>query len=169
MYLHAFAVSGTNLIAATDSGVYVSTNNGASWSGFNSGLPNLKVNALGVNGTDVFPGSYDNSVLIRPVSQITTGVNESRSGTPTAFSLSQNYPNPFNPTTTINYQLPMSGQVTLKVFDMLGREIATLVNDNENAGSYSAKFDGSRLASGVYFYRLQAGSFSQTKKLMLVK
>ena len=84
-------------------------------------------------------------------------------------SLSQNYPNPFNPTTLISYQLPVSGQVTLKVYDMLGREIATLVSERENAGSYSVKFDGSRLSSGVYFYRLQAGSFSQTKKLMLVK
>lgn len=84
-------------------------------------------------------------------------------------SLSQNYPNPFNPTTVINYQLPVSGKVTLKVYDLLGRELATLVNDRENAGSYSVKFDGSRLASGIYFYRLQAGSFSQTKKLMLVK
>ncbi len=88
---------------------------------------------------------------------------------PMSYSLDQNYPNPFNPTTVIHYQLPASSQVSLKVYDVLGREVASLVDARENAGAYSVTFDGNNLASGVYFYRLQAGDFSAMKKLMLVK
>lgn len=90
-------------------------------------------------------------------------------GTPTHFSLSQNYPNPFNPVTTINYQLPMSGNVTLKVFDVLGKEVASLVNEKKEAGSYTVEFSVTNLASGTYFYRLKAGDFIQTKKMIILK
>ena len=88
---------------------------------------------------------------------------------PNNFTLSQNYPNPFNPTTVISYQLSAVGNVTLKVYDVLGREVATLVNQKEAAGNYSVAFDGSKLASGVYFYRLVAGSYIAVKKLALLK
>ena len=92
---------------------------------------------------------------------------------PNLFALSQNYPNPFNPSTVISYQLPVNSQVTLKVYDMLGREVATLVNGEMKAGSYTATFNTATathvLASGVYVYRLQAGSFISTKKLILMK
>jgi hypothetical protein len=91
------------------------------------------------------------------------------SNIPDQFSLSQNYPNPFNPTTTINFSIPKSGFVTLKVFDVLGREVSTLVNETRVAGNYSVDFDGSRLSSGVYFYRIQAGDFISIKKMMLTK
>jgi len=98
-------------------------------------------------------------------------------GVPNVFQLYQNYPNPFNPSTIISYQVAVNSHVTLKVYDILGREVATLVDENKSAGSYQAKFDGSRCASGVYFYRLEArqteggqtGSFVQTKKLLLLK
>jgi hypothetical protein len=85
------------------------------------------------------------------------------------FGLAQNYPNPFNPATTISYQLAVSSHVTLKVYDVLGREVAALVDENKTAGSYQAKFDGSRFASGVYFYRLEAGSYSATRRFVLMK
>ena len=92
------------------------------------------------------------------------------------FSLSQNYPNPFNPTTTIKYTIPnvisTKGRnlfVTLKVYDVLGNEVATLVNEEKPAGSYAAKFNGSRLASGIYFYQIKAGDYTTTKKLILLK
>lgn len=88
---------------------------------------------------------------------------------PTEYKLLQNYPNPFNPSTTIKFSIPNSQFVTLKVYDMLGREITALVNEEKLAGNYEVKFDGSTLPSGVYFYRIQAGSFSQTKKLLLLK
>jgi hypothetical protein len=83
--------------------------------------------------------------------------------------LSQNYPNPFNPFTTIHYQIPSRAHVTLTVFDLLGREVATLVDGMEEPGEKRATFDGSALASGVYFYRLRAGDFVQTRKLVLVR
>jgi hypothetical protein len=88
---------------------------------------------------------------------------------PSMYKLSQNYPNPFNPTTTIEYQLPVAGHITLKVYDLLGREVATLVNEVQQADYYRVEFDGGRLASGVYFYRLHSGSYSATKRLMFLK
>lgn len=88
---------------------------------------------------------------------------------PSKFELSQNYPNPFNPSTTIRYQLPVNSNVTLKVFDMLGKEVTTLVNEQKLAGSYEVTFNADRLSSGVYYYQLKTENFVQTKKLALVK
>ncbi len=88
---------------------------------------------------------------------------------PLTYKLFQNYPNPFNPTTTIQYAIPKAEHVTLKVYDELGREVTTLVNENKEAGQYRVNFNGSNFASGIYFYRITAGSFSQAKKLMLLK
>lgn len=85
------------------------------------------------------------------------------------FELSQNYPNPFNPTTVIDYTIPKDAHVTLKIYDVLGREVETLINENEQVGRYKVNFDGARLASGVYFYRLAAGSHVITKKMLLLK
>ena len=84
-------------------------------------------------------------------------------------NLRQNYPNPFNPITTINYAISKSSLVTIKISDLLGREIKTLVNDNKNSGEYSVVFDASQLVSGVYFYQMQAGDFKETKKLVFLK
>ncbi len=88
---------------------------------------------------------------------------------PNEFKLSQNYPNPFNPSTNISFNLPASGDVSLKVYNLLGQEVAALVNGRLNSGSHTVSFDASRLASGMYIYRLQAGSHLQTKKMMLIK
>ena len=85
------------------------------------------------------------------------------------FSLLQNYPNPFNPTTTIKYSIPKKSYITLKVFDILGKEIETLVNEEKTAGNYHVEFNASNLPSGVYFYRIQAGSFNQVRKMILLK
>lgn len=99
----------------------------------------------------------------------TTGVKEGVSAVPASYTLSQNYPNPFNPTTNINYAVPQNGYVTLKVYNVLGQEVATLFSGVRHPGNYEATFDGSRFASGVYFYRLQAGNVSIIKKLVLMK
>jgi len=88
---------------------------------------------------------------------------------PDVFFLGQNYPNPFNPSTTIKYSIPDAGVVTLKVYDLLGKEVSTLVNEHQQAGTFDVSFNGSSLASGVYYYQLKSGDFTETKKLMLTK
>jgi len=88
---------------------------------------------------------------------------------PEQYVLFQNYPNPFNPITKIKYKIPELSFITLKVYDVLGSEVATLVNEEKLIGSYEFVFDGSKLSSGIYFYGLQAGSFVETKKMMLLK
>ena len=90
-------------------------------------------------------------------------------GIPAQFELSQNYPNPFNPSTTINYNLPKDGKVSIRVFDMSGKEVAVLVNEAKTAGYYSINFNASALSSGVYYYSINADNFTSTKKMMLVK
>lgn len=98
-----------------------------------------------------------------------TSVGNEFTSIPDVFALSQNYPNPFNPATVINYQLPVSSFTSLKIFDITGREVATLVNEKQNPGSYSVQFDGSNFSSGVYFYRIESNDFVQTKRMVLIK
>jgi hypothetical protein len=88
---------------------------------------------------------------------------------PQIFSLEQNYPNPFNPSTTIMYSLPVSGHVKLKVYDILGKQVAALIDKEQNRGSYEIPFDASFLPSGVYFYRLSSNKFTQTRKMIILK
>ncbi|MBK7444957.1 MAG: T9SS type A sorting domain-containing protein [Ignavibacteria bacterium] len=95
--------------------------------------------------------------------------NESIANIPAEFALGQNYPNPFNPSTTINYDLPASNFVTLKIYDLVGKEVMTLVNEKLDAGRYSATFNGSNLASGMYFYKITAGEFTFVRKMVLIK
>jgi hypothetical protein len=90
-------------------------------------------------------------------------------GTPLVFELSQNYPNPFNPGTSISWQSPVDSWQTLKVFDVLGNEIVTLVDEYKTAGSYQVSFDASYLSSGIYFYTLISGNISETKKMLLIR
>ncbi len=105
-----------------------------------------------------FDGAFEYSNLI-----------EVNAGLPKTFALEQNYPNPFNPTTVIAYQLPVASEVKLEVYDVLGRKVMSLVNGRQDAGAYNLTLNAANLSSGVYFYRLQAGNFVQTKKMMLVK
>lgn len=100
---------------------------------------------------------------------VPNAVDDQMSALPKKFRLAQNYPNPFNPTTTINYELPKSSKVTIRLFDMLGKEVMTIVNKEQAAGYYSLNIESTRLASGIYFYHMIAGDFVQTKKMMLLK
>jgi len=104
--------------------------------------------------------------IIKTIGNIKEGQN---SILPTKYELSQNYPNPFNPTTKINFALPKSGFVTLKIYDILGREIKTLVNEIKQAGNYTVDFNASEFSSGVYFYRIESGTFSEIKRMVLIK
>ena len=105
---------------------------------------------------------------MRTFNVIITSV-EGENQLPTKFSLEQNFPNPFNPMTTIRYQIPELSFVTLKVYDVIGNEVATLINEEKTVGNYQVEFDASSLSSGIYFYRLQAGEFVETKKMILMK
>ena len=98
-----------------------------------------------------------------------TGINPISSDIPNSYSLSQNYPNPFNPSTKIKFGVPKSGGVRLVIYDAIGREVATVVNEQLNAGTYEAQWNASNFPSGVYFYKITSGDFSETKKLILIK
>jgi len=97
------------------------------------------------------------------------GNNSANSSMPDKFQLFPNYPNPFNPTTTIKYSIPHASLVNIQIYDILGRKVATLINEVKSAGTYTATFNAATMPSGVYFYRLQAGSFTETKKLLLLR
>jgi hypothetical protein len=129
--------------------------------------------ALDYNSNILVEGAIDtaaenNSLVTLKYSQ-STEVQQISTSLPNKFHLSQNYPNPFNPNTVISFQLPVAGFVKLKVFDLLGREIANLVNENLSAGSYKYDFNASALPSGIYFYKLETENFSETRKMVLVK
>ena len=110
----------------------------------------------------------DNDLYGYDISGI-TDVDDNLSSLPNKFILEQNYPNPFNPSTKISYTLPQSGFVQLKLFDVLGKEVAILVNNEQNAGNYKVNFNAVGLSSGVYFYTLQSGNFKKSKKMILLK
>jgi subtilisin family serine protease len=116
-------------------------------------------------------GELQNAIIASrsKYSQILTSVENRDVNKPVEFKLDQNYPNPFNPITTITYQIPLAAFVTLKVFDILGKEVTALVNEEKPAGKYKVEFDGSNLSSGIYFYKLHANNFVDTKKLILLK
>jgi hypothetical protein len=144
------------------------------------GTPTLGPFSAG-SSSEISPGSINlrqflaprvivDGILVSTLwSDVVTDVINAEIINPVEFKLSQNYPNPFNPVTRISYSLPQPGSVTLRVFDVLGSGIATLVNQEKPAGSYEIEFDATGLPSGIYFYRLQAGSFVETKKMVLLK
>jgi hypothetical protein len=111
----------------------------------------------------------DGTILHTTNGGLTFVDGERRDGVPTEFALAQNYPNPFNPSTTIRYALPHTSFVTLTVYNTLGQQVAQLVNEQQQAGYHDVVFRGDGLASGVYFYRIQAGSYVDVKKLILFK
>ena len=118
----------------------------------------------GWNGTILGNVGYD-TVTWCPI----TGVQQTGTEVPVTYMLEQNYPNPFNPSTTIKFSIPKGGYVEIKLYDILGREVATLVSDPFTAGTYSVEFDASKLSSGVYFYKIKVGDFTDTKKMVLIK
>ncbi len=150
-------------------GMYKSLDNGSSWTDISNGLPNDYSWNLFIDKNEyLYVSTYSNGIY-RSLNPNVTAVISNFNSLPSSFRLFQNYPNPFNPTTTINYSVPKSSFVTLKVYDILGREIKTLVDDEKPSGNYKVEFNGSNLSSGIYFYRMQAGSFVETKKLILLK
>ena len=137
----------------------------------NTASLNILGNGIGMIAdltNNIFLASYRNGLNSYSY-KVAVNVDEATSINDMFYSLSQNYPNPFNPNTTISYTLLQSGLVKLKVYDILGKEMAVLVNEEQSTGNHKIEFNGTNLPSGVYFYRLTTGDFTDTKKLILLK
>ncbi|WKZ25075.1 MAG: T9SS type A sorting domain-containing protein [Patescibacteria group bacterium] len=143
-----------------------STDYGEIWSEFLEFPSNWSVANLLINNQKIYLVRSDGLISF---TDINVGIQTTSTEVPDGFQISQNYPNPFNPETKINFQIPKGDFVSLKVFDITGKEVATLVNQNLEAGSYEYSFNASNLTSGVYFYTIQAGQFTETKRMVLVK
>lgn len=133
----------------------------------------LKVNDTFTSLTGILYFSFSNYKLIPRTDAdfvgYTTGVEVYDSAIPTDYAVSQNYPNPFNPSTTIRFSIPEAGNVSLWVYNVLGQQVAELINEQKNAGTYNVTFDAARLSSGIYFYQIQSGKYSETRKMILLK
>ncbi|RPI13582.1 MAG: T9SS C-terminal target domain-containing protein [Ignavibacteriae bacterium] len=158
------------------SGIYSTSNGGINWKTVTEITPSGELYAIDFAVSSGCPGGWvvsnDGSVYAM---KFVTGINNTGNNIPASFILEQNYPNPFNPKTIINYQLAMNSDVKLSIIDITGKEIAVLVNENQNAGSYNVEWDASDYSSGVYFYQItadpigEAGNFSASKKMLLIK
>jgi len=179
--LFGFASVGTKniFISAWNYGVYVSNDYGQTFTQKNEGLLNYRSTALYKFGDYLFLGTNPNyipcEIYRRPLSEV-VAVKNTSSEIPDSYKLSQNYPNPFNPSTIVKFSIPLChscgsrNPVRLIVYDILGKEVATLVNEKLQAGTYEVNFDGNNLSTGIYFYSLEVdGKRIDTKKLMLMK
>jgi photosystem II stability/assembly factor-like uncharacterized protein len=169
--------NGNLIVVGSQMGCYRTTDGGTSWHRWNNGMPEATIvtelkwlDSTAINGRFyVVAGTYGRGIFRREITDTdATSVGETE-GVPSELALEQNYPNPFNPATTIRFALPSAGRVVLKVYDMQGRESATLVDGVKEAGAHQAVFDASGLASGVYLYRLTTPEGSVAKKLTLVR
>ena len=165
----ALYVSGPNLFAGgQQDGVFYSTNLGSNWITADAGMESTEVTSFLEDGYTLFAGT-ERGVWQRPLAEMVTEIHPSSNEQPNEYSLSQNYPNPFNPSTSISYQLPRQNHVTLIIYDLLGREVTTLVQDKKQQGEYTVTWNAENVPSGVYFYKLSAGDFIQTKKMILME
>ncbi len=167
--VYAIAKFGNNMIVGTEDGIFLTSNQGAHWVSHNQGVRDdaeFDYNAITQCGNYVFAvsniGIYRRDLNQVSIQNISTIASQN-------YKLEQNYPNPFNPTTKIRFELPKSSFVSLKIYNSLGKEVDELVNQKLSAGIFEETFNASMLSSGVYFYKLAADDFVETKKMLLVK
>lgn len=157
-------------------GFIVTSNNGLNWNQRNEGLVSLRINDIVIIDNMIFAGTETEGLWKRPLSEV-VGIKSMNSKIPNSFSLSQNYPNPFNPSTNIKYQIARSDFVTLKIFDILGKEVTTLVNEKQSPGTFEVNWNATEYPSGVYFYKLitvdpeasPGQVYTETKRMVLIK
>lgn len=149
-------------------GFFLSKDNGLSWVQKNEGLDTLNVRTLLISNDYLFAGTIGKGVYRRGLSEI-VNVKQTSEILPSEHSLRQNYPNPFNPVTNISFDIAVTGNTKLIVFDVSGKIIAELVNEILSPGTYNYSFHTSSLPSGVYFYKLEVGNYIQTRRMVLVK
>ncbi|MCE1164392.1 MAG: T9SS type A sorting domain-containing protein [Bacteroidetes bacterium] len=158
-----------NLITCAGGNIYLSTNMGVNWIPKVQGLDTLAgVSDLQISNGYLYASTFYRSVWKRSLADL-VGINSISAELPLGFTLYQNYPNPFNPFTSIKFEIPKSSLVKITIFDLSGKEIETLVNQNVQPGVYETQWNASNYSSGIYFCRMQAGDFTQTKKMVLVK
>jgi len=168
--VYALAVNGSGrLFAGTfNAGVWTSTDNGDSWDPINDGLTTTAVQSLALDGAQHLLSGTDGYGIFRSVSP-TTSAEEGDGFMPASYAVRQNFPNPFNPSTLIRYDLPARQYVSLKVYNILGYEVATLADGMQGPGEMSVRWNAVGLSSGVYLYRLQIGGTVTTRKMMLIR
>lgn len=171
--VNAFAVDNNYsniLYVGNDVGMYVSFDTGHNWEVLGEGLPVLPVGDIKIHPTENYlvAGTYGRSMYKIDLNLV-TNTGDDRQDFLNSFQLYQNYPNPFNPNTTISWDSPVSGHQTIKIYDVTGKVIVTLVNEIKTAGKHQVEFKASSLASGVYFYKIEAGNFTETKKMVVLK
>ncbi len=149
--------------------IFWSEDNGATYDTQYVGTATYQAMSLILDGNIIRGWAVGSSGVISMYNEVVTGVSSNQNETPSDYSLSQNYPNPFNPSTKISFALPKASDVKIVVYDILGKVVATLVNDYRTAGTHQVEFNASNLASGVYLYRIEAGDFRDAKRMILVK
>ena len=164
-------MSGVYVVKTNSSGdaLWTRTYGGSSFDYGNSVQQTSDGGYIVAGRTTSFGAGLFDVYLIKTLGDGTVPVEDDRTIMPAGSALMQNYPNPFNPVTIIRYQIPVRRKVALKVYDVVGRNVATLVDEEQEAGNKSAVWDARGVSSGIYFYRLQAGAFTETKKLILLK
>jgi photosystem II stability/assembly factor-like uncharacterized protein len=168
-YIQSLCISSRqHIFAGTSGGVFRSIDLGGGWTEIDSGLINLNIHCLAIGSDGKLYAGTESGQVFRTIGS-TTSIQQSSLKPINTFSLSQNYPNPFNPTTMFSFSLPSRSFVSLKVYDLLGKEVATIISEEMSTGKYSKQWNAVNVSSGIYFYHLQAGSFSETKKLILLK
>lgn len=169
-YVASLILSSGNDFAGTDQGVYYSSNDGATWIQKNQGLSGdiLDRPSLAESKNYIFASNGNSSTYRRSITEI-INVTQVNQIIPDEYQLMQNYPNPFNPSTNIKFSIPQKSFVTLKIYDLQGKEISVLLNHELTSGAYEYSFNGGSLSSGTYFYRLETENFSETKSMVLLK
>jgi hypothetical protein len=161
-------LNGKIYVSSLTNGVYVSSDNGTSWTSLGMSGSGVSAMIVNPNSSDIIVGTKEGKLFKIETSSGTTAVAGEET-IPTEYKLEQNYPNPFNPTTTIQFAIPEAGVYSLKVYNILGEEVASLINGQLNGGIHKVNFDATRYASGMYIYRLNGSKVNISKKMILMK